>query len=52
MGNKKNKERKKKKKLSIKMVNPKLSPEALFKEVEKPVGFTKKFVKKEKQKLF
>ena len=49
---KKNKERKRKMKLSIKMVNPKLSPETLFKEAEKPVGFTKKFVKKQEQKLF
>ena len=48
----KNKERKRKIKLSVKMVNPKLSPETLFKEAEKPVGWTKKFVKKEKQKLF
>ena len=51
-GKKKNSERKRNIKLPIKMINTKLSPEDLFKEAEKPVGWTKKVMKREKQKLF
>ena len=44
----KNYMRKKKQRLPIKMVTPK----EIFKEAEKPVGWTKKIIKREKQKLF
>ena len=52
----KNKERKKKLKIPVKMSidvdKLGFNPEDLFKEAEKPVGFTKKIIKREKQKLF